>query len=149
MTIILPEQYDDDVSNALRDLTKRLAKENIDLEVEELLSGEYSYGCDYEDETFKMHPFCWCEESVCPWCPHCHCYADKICDWCRSINHHADKGALNPDEPPHQGAPNFWHKKTGVRIWWYKYIGRDMIIYTPPTSSKKLNIPKTIKECFK
>ena len=25
-------------------------------------------------------------------------------------------------------APNFWHKSSGVRIWWYKWIGRDMKI---------------------
>jgi len=25
-----------------------------------------------------------------------------------------------------RGAPNFWHKPSGLKVWWYKYIGRDM-----------------------
>jgi hypothetical protein len=25
-----------------------------------------------------------------------------------------------------QRAPNFWHKPSGLRVWWYKWIGRDM-----------------------
>ena len=24
------------------------------------------------------------------------------------------------------GAPNFWYKPTNFKVWWYKYIGRDM-----------------------
>lgn len=23
-------------------------------------------------------------------------------------------------------APNFWHKPSGLKVWWYKWIGRDM-----------------------
>lgn len=26
---------------------------------------------------------------------------------------------------PDQRAPNFWHKASGFKVWWYKYIGRD------------------------
>jgi hypothetical protein len=26
------------------------------------------YGAAVENETFSMHPFCWCEEEKCPWC---------------------------------------------------------------------------------
>lgn len=26
---------------------------------------------------------------------------------------------------PSQSAPNFWHKKSGLKVWWYKWIGRD------------------------
>lgn len=26
------------------------------------------YGTVVENETFSMHPFCWCEEEECPWC---------------------------------------------------------------------------------
>lgn len=29
-------------------------------------------------------------------------------------------------EQPYQKAPNFWHKPSGFKVWWYKYIGRDM-----------------------
>lgn len=27
---------------------------------------------------------------------------------------------------PNQTAPNFWHRRTGLKVWWYKWIGRDM-----------------------
>lgn len=147
--IILPECSDDEVSNALRDLTKRIAKKNPELKAGGLLGGEYGYGCAYEDEIFIMHPFCWCEKTSCPWCIYCDCHENEGCDWCRGLNKHADKGALSPDDPPHAAAPNFWHKKSGLRIWWYKYIGRDMVIYTPNENSKKINIPKIIKECYR
>ncbi len=30
-----------------------------------------------------------------------------------------------------QRAPNFWHKATGLRVWWYKYIGRDTEVSMP------------------
>ena len=34
---------------------------------------------------------------------------------------------------PSQSAPNFWHKPSGFKVWWYKYIGRDMETHgTPP-----------------
>ena len=26
------------------------------------------YGINYEDDTFMMHKFCWCEREDCPWC---------------------------------------------------------------------------------
>jgi len=32
---------------------------------------------------------------------------------------------------PPQTAPNFWYKLTGFKVWWYKWIGRDMEINRP------------------
>ena len=26
------------------------------------------YGSDFENETFMVHRYCWCEEDDCPWC---------------------------------------------------------------------------------
>jgi len=26
------------------------------------------YGTDYENDTFMMHRYCWCEREECPWC---------------------------------------------------------------------------------
>ena len=26
------------------------------------------YGINYEDDTFMIHQFCWCEREDCPWC---------------------------------------------------------------------------------
>ena len=28
-------------------------------------------------------------------------------------------------------APNFWHKESGFRVWWYKWIGRDNKVFNP------------------
>lgn len=32
------------------------------------LGGQYGYGCNYENDVFMMHPFCWCEKDDCKWC---------------------------------------------------------------------------------
>lgn len=33
-----------------------------------VLGGMYGYGVNYENDTFMMHPFCWCEKDDCGWC---------------------------------------------------------------------------------
>lgn len=45
---------------------------------------------------------------------------DEICPFC--------KDGLCMDKGAEKGkrAPNFWHKPSGLKIWWYKYIGREM-----------------------
>lgn len=44
----------------------------------------------------------------------------------------ADRELGQTHRPP-QSAPNFWHKPSGFKVWWYKYIGRDVEMYgTPP-----------------
>lgn len=48
------------------------------------------------------------------------------CDSCAPAGIFAEAGAT--DE---RGAPLFWHKPSGVRVWWYKYIGRGMEVYAP------------------
>lgn len=40
--------------------------------------------------------------------------------------------ALGHDWLPQQSAPNFWHKPSGFKVWWYKYIGRDMETHGEP-----------------
>lgn len=32
------------------------------------LGGQDGYGYDFENDTFFMKPFCWCEEKSCRWC---------------------------------------------------------------------------------
>lgn len=44
----------------------------------------------------------------------------KKCPYC-SGELHQDKGA-----EPGMGAPNFWYKPAGFKVWWYKYIGRGV-----------------------
>jgi hypothetical protein len=36
----------------------------------------------------------------------------------------------SPQPYPHS-APHFWHKASGLRVWWYKYIGRDNVVSWP------------------
>lgn len=38
------------------------------------------------------------------------------------------------DWQPRQSAPNFWYKPSGFKVWWYKYIGRDMETFGEPSS---------------
>lgn len=174
--LVAVDDPDHRVVHALRDLTRRL----VDRGVGELaggLGGAAGYGVDYEDDTFLMQPFCWCDRDDCPWCGGCtcpdhafHCFVDghevtrqawvdfytaivtaditvnpeayerqtaevsrrraevhdPVCDYCLGRGVFETNGAL-----PGRGAPNFWHKPTGLRIWWYKYIGRSMEIVAP------------------
>lgn len=48
---------------------------------------------------------------------------------------------------PPQTAPNFWHKPTGFKVWWYKWIGRDMEV-----NKNKLKFEEWVsilRDCFK
>ena len=58
------------------------------------------YGTDFENETFRMHPYCWCEGDICSYC-----------------NNQTNEG---------RQSPNFLYKPSGLSVWWYKYIGRSM-----------------------
>lgn len=68
------------------------------------------YGADFENDVFRMHPFCWCEKEDCIYCK---------------------------DEDP---APNFHHKESGLSVWWYKYIGRSTEIKGPINAFTVLDI---------
>lgn len=62
---------------------------------------------------------------------HCTCGATKVytdceCDFCKATGPFGEKGA-----EPKKGAPNFWHKPSGLKVWWYKYIGRSMEVHNP------------------
>ena len=126
------------LTEALRELTVLLSQVT-GAELGGGLGGDDGYGDNFENATFLMHRYCWCERNDCPWCAGCWCEDNnwrdpsqatspkgEQCAWCRGVNQWPDKGALSPAEPPHQGAPNFWHKPTGIRVWWYKWIGRGM-----------------------
>jgi hypothetical protein len=65
--IIVPECSGDELSDGLRALTEHLHKVGADISGG-LLGGEFGYGAYYENETFMMHPFCWCDSDECPWC---------------------------------------------------------------------------------
>lgn len=74
------------------------------------------YGANFENSIFRMHVYCWCEEDACP--------------YCREID---------PE-------PNFWHKASGLKVTWYKYIGRGMEIEGVEKPEWICNI---ITECLK
>lgn len=48
---------------------------------------------------------------------HCTCGHDAECDQWFDSHPHAERCSVE--------MPNFWHKPSGVRVRWYKYIGRD------------------------
>jgi hypothetical protein len=48
------------------------------------------------------------------------------------------------DERPNQRAPNFWHKKSGMRVWWYKWIGRSM----ETVGDDGVNLQQMFDECL-
>ena len=98
------------------------------------------YGIEIENDVFAMHPFCWCERPDCPWCGGCTCppgdwREPPSCDYCLGRGIFAT-GA------PGRGAPNFWHKPSGLKVWWYKYIGRGM------ETVGEANLDAVLAECL-
>jgi len=51
---------------------------------------------------------------------------DPMCEFCRTGGPAAAKGG-----GPGRRAPNFWHKPSGLKIWYYKWIGRGMEVVNP------------------
>jgi hypothetical protein len=141
MQIIIPEISNDSVSNDLRDLTQTLMQLGH-ATTGGLLGGENGYGVYFENEVFAMHPYCWCEGDDCKWCNPCLCPAEvdtylvnkvevDIETWAktdkqnREIVHNKELECKRCSEKI-ESAPNFLHKPTNSKIWWYKYIGRGM-----------------------
>ena len=69
----------------------------------------------------------------------CEEYPELFCDFCAGKHEvyllSGQKGVA---------APNFWHKKSGFRVWWYKWIGRDNKMYNP----NDLNLKSMFADCF-
>ncbi len=208
--IIIPSNSPGDfLSDSLRSLTAAVEKLKGKEEFYGL-GGPHGYGSEFENETFLLHPYCWCEQEDCPWCGECQvgfpevqhgpdCYQSKLdslrrkhgekTDWGYSVgfdNKKYDRArtklckamGLNPrfgsevhctcgavDEAQkeydacqcdwHLGkgqfrfgkatpAPNFWHKPTGLMVWWYKYIGRDMEL-----SQERSDVAEILAECLR
>ena len=106
LQIIVPAKADEKepLDAMLIEITKAIATHDPDEIAHGFLGGEFGYGGHWDDDVFMMHPFCWCEREDCQWC-------------------NFDSG---------HGAPNFWHKASGMRVWWYKWIGRDMEVANLP-----------------
>jgi len=98
------------------------------------LGGEYGYGAYFENDTFMMHPYCWCEGVDCPWCRACNCEVEDrgahlswderyaVVGECKNCAAERETGVEV------ERAPNFLHKPSGTSVTWYKYIGRGMEI---------------------
>lgn len=149
MTVVIPPASDDDISDGLRDLTKALMDTTVvDSGVGGLLGGEYGYGAAYENDTFGLRPYCWCDEDDCVWCACCTCPDEAIVYTVNGAVATWDEyfaARNNPDavrdavlqrehacrwcagEPGLVAAPHFWHKPTGSWVRWYKWIGRDNV----------------------
>jgi hypothetical protein len=188
--IVLPPCASDEVSVGLRQLTAALRGIGCNTDGG-LFGGSDGYGANFENDTFMMHQFCWCEEGSCLWCSGCGCdksdvrfFIDDIevssdesyrrnleflgptpgdlhkhgtpeyeaydREWYArvaerdrrwrtlypAIVHTCERAAMfatraeGSDEKPSfaSTAPHFWHKASGMRVQWYKYIGRSMEI---------------------
>lgn len=141
--IVLPECSDDKISADLRYLTEILSSQGCDISGG-LLGGEYGYGAYFENDTFMMHPFCWCDQDDCEWCMGCDCPSDAyeyrvegitvdFEDWLAAYDSGKTRDRIHHEEFKCDyckglvgNAPNFLHKPSGTRVQWYKYIGRDM-----------------------
>lgn len=137
-------------------LTEAISKLDEDKVVHGFLGGEFGYGAHWDNDVFQMHPYCWCEQPDCAWCYGCTCGDNTMvdyhttkpgikCDWCSEVHKYGGVGALPPDDEPHYGAPHFWHKPSGFRVWWYKYIGRGMNVHNPNNA----DVAAIFRECMK
>lgn len=95
------------------------------------------YGTDFENDVFMMHSFCWCDGDDCDWCN------EHLLDVSVTKYHQPEN---EPFEDRWSGAPNFHYKPTDLKVWWYKYIGRDVETNRPVTDEEVIEI---FKHCFK
>ncbi|MEH0110812.1 hypothetical protein V6N00_13960 [Tersicoccus sp. MR15.9] len=142
LTVVLPAASSDQISTDLRALTQALVGAGVENHYGGL-GGTYGYGVEFENATFMMHPFCWCEQDDCPWCVRCTCPEDA--DLYRDLAgeqisfeewlglDYRTRPILEDGPGPRcayctqvvSRAANFLHRPTGTQVRWYKYIGRD------------------------
>jgi hypothetical protein len=140
--IILPPVASSDREMDLVNLTEYLSKK-LKLDTSFGLGGEYGYGVDYENDTFMMKPYCWCEqEDSCLWCMMNDPKENKNYDKMKKeITKRFGKECADWG-----GAPQFYYKPTKFWIRWYKWIGRDNE-YGKKISDKEWR--KMIEKCIK
>lgn len=79
------------------------------------------YGEKYENTVFEMHPYCWCDERECPMCGG-HVMQDGV-----------------------QTRTTFFHKPSGYRLHWYKYMMRAVEVNRHVTGDE---LKAIIAECI-
>lgn len=146
--IVLPHRDTDELSESLRDLTEVLCK-RFGHCGNGGLGGSYGYGVNHETAEFAMHRFCWCEKQrECPWCAGCDC--EPTCTGLCALKMPPQEWIEKHGFVVDWGAPNFWHKPTGMKVWWYKYIGRDMRVLHPQAETGNApQIVRAIVEAYK
>lgn len=105
-----------DLDSGLYDLTEQIALRTEANTSHGVLGGMWGYGAEYENDTFMMHPYCWCEREDCKWCG----------GNAGPISVHSGYFTDGPQNDEAGLAPNFLYKPTGAKVWWYKYIGRGV-----------------------
>jgi len=100
-------------------LTEVLVTNKLAEGIHGFLGGEWGYGCDFENDVFFIHHCCqgFCEDID-----------DKpSCESCKR-------------------SCMFEHKRTGIKVSWYKWIGRSMEFY--PSKPNKEEWDMIFKECL-
>ncbi len=124
--VILPEGSFGNVGNegsvadGLRFLTRAIQVSGADIS-SGCLGGEFGYGADFVNEVFSMFPYYWGDCA----CPSSWETGDHL-EGCPELK------------------PNFEHKKSGLTVDWYKYIGRGMDIDNPNNA----DWTKVLAECI-
>ena len=131
------------------------------------------YGVNYEDDLFMMHPYCWCWKTDCLWCQECFCtyryfvdkeevdvdrYMEVFLNSCEQVSDPVDRKKerarrgmkIETDrlcrwhEDPVDPLPNFHHKPSDLKIWWYKWIGRGIELKNP----NSVDVEKVLSDCL-
>lgn len=101
--VVIPGRSDgDELSDALRELTRAICKARPDLDYGGGMAGPDSYGCPIDTPVFTMRRQYW---------------GDCDCGAAESDAPHTTDCSLE--------RPNFIYKPTGFAVRWYKWIGRD------------------------
>lgn len=172
--LIVPERAGNLIENDLVKLTQILVENGHAEYIGGLLGGLYGYGANFKNDVFMMHSYCWCDEDDCPWCMGCDCPEDAYTylvdgkrvtleEWIRlageansrrdiihnpTCDYCTGRAGTEYGAEPGRAAPNFWYYgKSGqeVKIWWYKWIGRDMEYNRTVDTEEWLSI---FKECL-
>lgn len=128
--VIFPASDEGAMNAFLRNLSEVINKKRGEIEATGVLGGEHGYGATWRSNVFEMTPFCWCDKEICAYCeglrPDIEGEFQELSDELKT--EFMNRGAEPDGDVDYMTAPNFWHKPSGVKVWWYKYIGRGMTI---------------------
>ncbi len=127
---LFPASDEATMASFLYNLTNVINTKRGKTEVTGALGGEHGYGATWRSDVFEMTPFCWCDKETCAYCegfrPDIEGKFQELSEELKT--EFTNRGAEPDGNVNYMTAPNFWHKSSGVEVWWYKYIGRGMVI---------------------